>query len=704
MRAVNLGGDTDTLACCVGSVLGALHGPKWIPSRWRGSLEDGLRGRREIESLAEQLVKCDFSEATGGHVRSRLSLAAPGGWAIVTHLAMIFVVLWLRGQAHALAGGGPSSLLGGDLDVMELRKASSLDFDVLAVLLLFSPRVASLWAIFQMQSLPTLPLLWGLEEIVYPQLLALVTPLFAFVAPTVAVVVASFEVFAHRNPLHFLAVAVAMLLKFACQIRCLRRAASEDASQFLWHFAFQLVTGVLIADACRSLLPLAPVALPRQQVFSVLLLMGPVVALAELCLSEPASAAVPVKLSAKSVFKELGGSDAADALLAPDEVLVGLQQRGLRASAGDVAHGMVRGLSRDQVAAVFSRRSLCGLPCTIANGVMTTLAVDFPSLLSGACASIRALDDAHAALLSFVAVLLGMLYLLLASGTGAAGSALAPVIAVAPAVLKGIVVVLCVDQALSDLLVLETFRHGTHILAAMSIAVSGGDPLRRASPDEVGSQGPKLGDVLRGFHVLKDQGFVLSNEAIPAVVKAADQDSPDAPAASSTWLETARCSVLKRVLPNKYKFLSGRLWLSELCVSPLGLITTKESQQSRGPSGCQGWRQLFCAGLANLFGGLCIALVPTVRLRATEQIVRDDFTDDPCFSGSTLVTEKPISFILVGVLGTVSVGLSGARGWPARLRRSPFVAAGGALQLALAAALVALAPPSWVYVLALPLL
>ncbi len=33
VRTVALGGDCDTLACIVGSLLGALHGPGWVPSR-----------------------------------------------------------------------------------------------------------------------------------------------------------------------------------------------------------------------------------------------------------------------------------------------------------------------------------------------------------------------------------------------------------------------------------------------------------------------------------------------------------------------------------------------------------------------------------------------------------------------------------------------------------------------------------------------
>jgi len=38
VRAIGLGGDTDTIACMVGSMLGALYGYGWIPKRWADKL------------------------------------------------------------------------------------------------------------------------------------------------------------------------------------------------------------------------------------------------------------------------------------------------------------------------------------------------------------------------------------------------------------------------------------------------------------------------------------------------------------------------------------------------------------------------------------------------------------------------------------------------------------------------------------------
>ena len=53
IRAVNLGGDADTIGCMVGALCGACYGWKWLPDRWLSKLENreliGLMG----ESLAE---------------------------------------------------------------------------------------------------------------------------------------------------------------------------------------------------------------------------------------------------------------------------------------------------------------------------------------------------------------------------------------------------------------------------------------------------------------------------------------------------------------------------------------------------------------------------------------------------------------------------------------------------------------------------
>jgi poly(ADP-ribose) glycohydrolase ARH3 len=53
--AVACGGDTDTIAAMAGAVSGAQLGADAIPARWLDALEDGHRGRRHVEELAERL-------------------------------------------------------------------------------------------------------------------------------------------------------------------------------------------------------------------------------------------------------------------------------------------------------------------------------------------------------------------------------------------------------------------------------------------------------------------------------------------------------------------------------------------------------------------------------------------------------------------------------------------------------------------------
>jgi poly(ADP-ribose) glycohydrolase ARH3 len=72
MRAVAIGGDTDTCACLVGAILGALHGTQWIPRRWWDGIENGKRGRDYAVALAEKLAQVDLQKPItwGGDARS----------------------------------------------------------------------------------------------------------------------------------------------------------------------------------------------------------------------------------------------------------------------------------------------------------------------------------------------------------------------------------------------------------------------------------------------------------------------------------------------------------------------------------------------------------------------------------------------------------------------------------------------------------
>ena len=55
--AVDLGGDTDTIAAMTGAISGAYHGKKGIPTQWMRDLENEGKGRDYIEQLAIDLWK-----------------------------------------------------------------------------------------------------------------------------------------------------------------------------------------------------------------------------------------------------------------------------------------------------------------------------------------------------------------------------------------------------------------------------------------------------------------------------------------------------------------------------------------------------------------------------------------------------------------------------------------------------------------------
>lgn len=60
VRAVNFGGDTDTIGAMAGALVGALHGKSWIPIRWHDNIENGKRGRDEIAAVARAIARLDI--------------------------------------------------------------------------------------------------------------------------------------------------------------------------------------------------------------------------------------------------------------------------------------------------------------------------------------------------------------------------------------------------------------------------------------------------------------------------------------------------------------------------------------------------------------------------------------------------------------------------------------------------------------------
>lgn len=64
IRAVNLGGDTDTIGAMAGAVAGAYHGADALPVRWTQALEEGEKGKSYILQLADRLLEVATKEST----------------------------------------------------------------------------------------------------------------------------------------------------------------------------------------------------------------------------------------------------------------------------------------------------------------------------------------------------------------------------------------------------------------------------------------------------------------------------------------------------------------------------------------------------------------------------------------------------------------------------------------------------------------
>lgn len=57
IKAVNMGGDTDTIAAMTGALMGALYGDSWLPETWASALKKCPRGYDYISRLGKRLAK-----------------------------------------------------------------------------------------------------------------------------------------------------------------------------------------------------------------------------------------------------------------------------------------------------------------------------------------------------------------------------------------------------------------------------------------------------------------------------------------------------------------------------------------------------------------------------------------------------------------------------------------------------------------------
>jgi hypothetical protein len=108
-RSISLGGDTDTLACMVGGIMGALHGTAWLRPDWLSELENGARGRDYAAGVARQLAALDCHVAIPPAQFTTALLADPAAIAEVTRAVCEARDRWLaaHGSDAAAAAAEP---------------------------------------------------------------------------------------------------------------------------------------------------------------------------------------------------------------------------------------------------------------------------------------------------------------------------------------------------------------------------------------------------------------------------------------------------------------------------------------------------------------------------------------------------------------------------------------------------------------------
>lgn len=116
--AVHYGGDTDTIACMAGAMMGALHGTAWLPQQWLSNLENGTKPPRNNHGQHKTFFDQAAAEAllaAGAACRTPVAADAPAA-----------------ADDHAAAAGGSEVVLttrdmGRDAAVQLARLLAQLD-------------------------------------------------------------------------------------------------------------------------------------------------------------------------------------------------------------------------------------------------------------------------------------------------------------------------------------------------------------------------------------------------------------------------------------------------------------------------------------------------------------------------------------------------------------------------------------------------
>ena len=213
------------------------------------------------------------------------------------------------------------------------------------------------------------------------------------------------------------------------------------------------------------------------------------------------------------------------------------------------------------------------------------------------------------------------------------------------------------DDGISNLLGLETLRHGTNCFNYVPLRIRGGDPSHGGKPTG-STKGWDDDTPVNHFYVFKDSEYQLTNVSNYC----------------STMLlnRIMRIAAIgSRVLSRKHVFLSGYNFSAYVLGSEHSHTVSKHLK----------------VAMCTLFGMINLIVCPTLRFRFST-VDPSRLMNDPCYRGAAYRTAQKIEWWRIGLIGSLITGINVE--WLSRVKAKPLKILTGVVQIASAIALTTL--------------